>query len=314
MDNASITLQINVSPGDSAYLHQTIPALISKHRDHVDEVLLILVLNRPQRTRLVDPTKRFPTPDFENRAQSVLNWARQAQSIKLVDRIEVANPSSLEAGWVYDEFLGKLISETHDYGGSALLSYFLAFSFCRTQYLLHYDADILLYQDPDFAWPLKAISALHSDPSLFSVSPRFAPPLELLAGPTRLSWPPFKKHPLGWTDRWFSTRCFLCEIEKISQLKPLIQGWLLLEIFVVKYMKRGFPRSPEVILSHRIKQAGGWRLILEQPEAWYLHPQTKDADFRVVLPSLIQAINKGHYPAGQAGYPDLNLDAWGYQN
>jgi hypothetical protein len=114
----------------------------------------------------------------------------------------------------------------------------------------------------------------------------------------------------GWCNDWFSTRCFLMDKEKLNRYLPLIQGRLILETLAIKYLNRGYPRSPEIMLFQRIGRAGGWRLNLKSEQAWLLHPATKPPRYLELLPKIQQLVMKNQVPVEQKGQADINLSAW----
>lgn len=78
----------------------------------------------------------------------------------------------------------------------------------------------------------------------------------------------------------------------------------------MKYLNRGYPRSPEIMLFKQVGGAGGWRLNLKSEKAWLLHPATKPPHYIELLPKIKQAILQGQVPVEQRGYADINLSAW----
>lgn len=55
---------------------------------------------------------------------------------------------------------------------------------------------------------------------------------------------------------------------------------------------------------------GAKRLNLSTPNAWLLHPTTKPSSYLEILPALIPQVEKGRFPAEQAGQSEINIDAW----
>jgi hypothetical protein len=146
-----ITLQINLSPGDLSYATITVPELIRRHsRDRLEEIVLVVDATPGDRTRIFDPGRRGTPEEFTKRVDRLLEstaaWARSG----LVDRVEVLRAGDPLISQISRNWCRGLISHTHDYGGCALMAYFAAFELCKTRYLLHYDADILLYQKKGF--------------------------------------------------------------------------------------------------------------------------------------------------------------------
>ncbi len=307
---STITLQINLSPGDVAYAAQTVPALLRAHPQVAERVLVIDVC-KPQRTRIIDPGHRFPEPAYSERVQRILAIGEQLQADGLADRVEVLRPGHALFPQLSSTYLRPWIRETHDYGGCALMSYLAAFELCRTRHLLHYDADMLLYQSPGYDWAPPAIAAMARYPQVTAASPRQAPPVVGLPDcPTtdeRLAVETCKD---GWLNTWFSTRCYLFDMDRLRPLLPLVQGRVWWEVLATRLRGRGYPRSPEIMLFRRMTAARRRRLTLRDPHAWLLHPVDKGSFFADHLPAILQTVEAGRFAPGQAGKADFDNQLW----
>lgn len=307
---SEVTLQINLSAGDSAYAELTVPRLLAAHPD-VAERLLVVDLCKPQATGIVDPIKRYPEPAYTQRAERVSNLAKGWLESGMVDRVVWLRPGDPLFAQLSRTYLRPWVKETHDYGGCALMSYLAAFELCRTRWLLHYDADLMLYQAPGFDWSAPACQAMAKSESVIAAVPRPSAggfgPADL---PSRSEHLALRTHPDGWLNQWFSTRCYLFDCTRLRPLLPLLQGRIYWEVLAARIFRRGYPRSPEIMLFRRLSAAGQWRLMLSDPRAWLLHPIQKDAVYIAALPRLLKAVASGLCPDGQRGHQDLRLEEW----
>jgi hypothetical protein len=310
----NITLQINLSPGDIHYAHLTIPQLVNSHQANVNEVVAIVDCCRPQKTKIVDPDIRFPLTEFQEKVKKITAIAEELKSKGYIDRIIYLHTDNELQKIIRKKYLANLVKETHDYGGCALMSYFSAFEVSKTKYLLHYDADMLIYQAPNYDWAKEAQYLMEKHPQAVASTPRISPPFSthtnLEDAPSLHEGRPLTSVEGGWKNDWFSTRCFLMDLEKLTNYLPLIQGKLLLETLAVKYSNRGYPRSPEIMLFKRLGQSGGWRLNLKTQSAWLLHPVSKPPILIELLPQIIDAVSKGIVPESQRGYADVKIAEW----
>lgn len=304
------TLQINLSPGDLAYADQTVPALLAAHPGAAER-LLIVDLCKPQATPIVDPARRFPEPAYSKKqagiAAMAANWLAEGR----VDRVVTLRPGDSLFPVLSRRYLRPWVRETHDYGGCALMSYLAAFELCRTRWLLHFDADMLLHQQAGYDWVTAAQAALDSSPEVIAATPRPAPPM--LSGndaPTADERLQTTVHPDGWLNTWFSTRCYLFDLHRLFPLLPLLQGRVYWETLLARMLRRGYPRSPEIILFRRLTAAGRWRLVLQDRRAWLLHPTAKPLEFLSRLPSILAAVQDGRCPDEQRGRADIRLEHW----
>jgi hypothetical protein len=308
------SLQINLSAGDVAYARSTVPALVQAHRGFVKETVAVVDCCRPQRTKIVDPDARFPLPMFLRRVDEITSIAEELHRAGVLDRVYYLRASDPLLSTIQQKYLNNRVQATHDYGGCALTAYLAAFEVIKTRYLLHYDGDMLLHQQPGFDWAEEAIPLLARHSGALAATPRISPPfserLNVADGPSRRTGRPYVKVDGGWRDDWFSTRCFLMDTQKMSRFLPLLSGRLYLETLILKWLNRGYPRSPELMMFRRIGGGGGWRLNLSTERAWLLHPRTKPDKYLRLLPEIIESLVAGHAPLTQIGEPEVDVEAW----
>lgn len=307
---SEITLQINLCAGDWAYAELTVPSLLAAHPG-VAERLLIVDLCKPQRTGIVDPGRRFPEPAYTQRVERITDISNRWLASGQVDRVVWLRPGDALFEKLSRKYLRPWVTETHDYGGCALMSYLAAFELCPTRWLLHYDADMLLHQAAGFDWSAQAQAAMSDNAAIVAAIPRPSPPpLDPPDAPSRTERLTLHLHHAGWLNAWFSTRCYLFDLERLRPCLPLLQGRIYWETLAAKILRRGYPRAPEIMLFRRLGAAGRCRLMLHDRRAWLLHPTRKDATFVTALPSLQTAIAAGRCPDRQRGEQDLNLEFW----
>lgn len=310
----NVTLQINLSPGDIAYAQITVPSLVEAHRASVDEKLAIVDCCRPQRTKIVDPERRFPEPKFSQRVEKICAIAEELKDKGYLDRIVYLHPDDPLLPALSRKYLRNWVHETHDYGGCALMAYLAAFELTATRYILHYDADMLLYQASGYDWSDEAKYLMDKELNAVAATPRISPLFskekDIPDAPSLHEERSLIPVEGGWRNDWFSNRCYLIDRDKLSRYLPFIQGQILLETLAVKYLNRGYPRSPEMMLFRRVGRTGGWRLNLKSEQAWLLHPATKPPRYIELLPQIQHEIRQGQVPEEQRGYADINLSAW----
>lgn len=343
-NDSAITLQINLSAGDLAYLERTVAALVATHRPEVREVLVVADACRPHSTPLLHAASRFPAAEFEARVARLRELCAALQSAGLVDRVVWLQPGAPDLRALNEKYAGLATPRTHDHLGHAFSAYFLGWEAARTRYVAHFDADIILWQQAGFSWLRAAQAALDRDPALLGASLRIAPPP---AGDTMVdiaapgsgwlpSWP-LERTPGGWRSPWFSTRCHLIDRERLAAvlpLRPLNPGayrraaWL--DGCLAPWFERGFfsnatsrlgrslrmrippfPVPPEVLLHEHAQQHGSECFYLDDPRAWFIHPDTKPEIFLRLLPRLLTtAGQRGECPPSQRGVSGIQFAAW----
>jgi len=319
---SDITLQINLSPGDISYANLTVPELVRLHRSAVREVVGVVDVCKPGRTKAVDPEVRFPEPTFSERVEKIIAIAEGLKSQGVLDRLVVLRPGNEIHELCKKKYLRNLVSHTHDWSGCALTAYLSAFEVVDTKYLLHYDADMLLYQAPGREdWSVTAKRWIESPPAgeekefVVAASPRHSPPFVPQGSPEdlpeRVCGVPTRPVPGGWLDNWFSTRCFLIHRPRLFETLPLLRGRVLIEHLARVALRKSWPLSPEVMMHHAIGRAQkGRRLLLGDQDVWLLHPAQKPAEYLALLPAIMDSIRRGVVPEGQRGYANIALSLW----
>ena len=313
-----VSLQINLSGGDVDYAARTVPALVEAHRQTVQETFVIVDCVRPQPTQMIDPDRRFPIDAFHERVAKIRAIADGFVRSGLVDRavfVEKGEPRNRE---LIKRYVGWPIRETHDCYGCGLVSYLYAFDECRTKYLLHYDADMLLYQAHGYDWIQDGRAELIADPKAISATPRVSPPFaEILQRPDspslQATHPELRAKGAVWHIEWFSARCFLIDLERLRSWLPLLSAAtprFFIEVCARKLLTRGYPPPVEVLIHRQALRHGAHRLDLVTDKAFVVHPNDKGRRFLELLPKIQTAIADGRVPRGQAGWENLQLDAW----
>jgi hypothetical protein len=308
-----VTLQINLCAADLAYARQTVPELVAAHNPAIRR-LAIVDCCRPQRTRIFDPDSRQSAGEFERR---VVELRRLAESFKeggLFHEITYLEPGDARFRSFAGRYARPWMLETHDYGGCAFMPYWAAMELPRTRFVIHYDSDILLHQDPGFSWPDDALALWARQTRAVAAVPRTSPP-GFAASPTEDAPTLHEGRPKvptegGWFNDWFSTRCFFLDRARLGALLPLVGPFGSVILRLRRLINRGYPPAPELLLFRSLGKRG-WRCLnLSSNRAWLLHPTRKDNEYIRLLPGIIESVKTGRVPESQRGYADLKLDAW----
>lgn len=313
MSPSDLTLQINLSAGDLAYAALTVPRLVRAHPRAVHRIAVLDVC-RPQRTRIFNPDTRLPEPAFSERAQRMRELASDLLAARCFDELIVLEPQSPRFAQLAQRYTARGMTETHDYGGCANMAYWAALDAPRTRFVVHYDADMCLHQEPGFDWTDEALRVWSDYPAAVFATPRISPPgfarTPADDAPSLHEGRPAQRVAAGWLNDWFSTRCFLIDRERLAPHLPLMRGTLGWEYRLRRLLDRGYPPGPETLLFRALSPVGQRCLHLADTRAWMLHPTRKDADFLAALPRLLQLIDTSRIPTPQRGYADFRLETW----
>jgi len=222
---------------------------------------------------------------------------------------------------IYQKHFGTArLQPTHNHKGYPILGSIQALEEVPGDYVLHFDSDMLLHQQPDFNWIQKGIELLQKRDDVMFVRPLSGPPGEENSF--------FQNHPYS-TDsdgfygfKFFGSRVFLMDRKKFEKLLPLpilwhkyrnawmrkLPVWLLTEIN--RSFGKGHLDSWEVMISRNLEATSFVRATLTDPQAWTIHPIDRGPEFIKNLPRLIELIENGEYPPEQAGHYDFDLEAW----
>lgn len=337
-----VTLQINLSAGDLAYAIPLVSSLAQTHRSDVREIVVVADLCRPQSARDFHAPTHVPAAQFQERLARLGEICATLQRAGTIDRVVFLEPDRSRLQALNRKYAGVATSRSHDHLGHAFSAYFLGWECARTRYVAHFDADILLWQQPGFSWLRAAVEALACDERLLAASPRIAPPLnedEFIRRDDPRCWSPswpLTRVERGWLSPWFSTRCHVIDRERLARWLPLAgdrtstRHAALHRVATPLYtigtltgprrsrIARGlmrrlppFPLPPEVLLHEHAQRCGFGCLYLADTRAWFIHPDTKPAPFLHLLPHLLEAIvRRGTFPSTQQGVSSLQLEAW----
>lgn len=320
-----VSIWILVARTDVPYLLQTIPHLLrSCHYPFVERVLAI-----DTAPLTGDKVYRYDTGSQEQLEQACQTLIDQG----IIDRLATIdyNPDLIQT--IYEKYFGsenarQMLDHTHNWKGSTVYASLYCIEAAATDHYLHFDADMLLYQAPNYDWISEGIQLMESVSNIVAIRPHCGPP-----------------HPEGkkfhannyikddrgfYAHKFFSMRAYLVNRNRFANLSPIPLIWKFSPLWS-RYLPnplqalggkierklrsrkgpvQGAIESFEPMSSQRLKETDFVRADLASHQAWTIHPAKHSADFIEALPTLIQLIEKGVYPPGQAGYYDLVLEAW----
>lgn len=308
-----LTLQFSLSQADIAFASRSIPPLVRAHRSNADEVFAIVDCCRRPRRPDVAEDKDSSEAIHQQRTKEICAIAENLKKEGYLDRVVYLYEDDPELPLIYRKYLNNIIRSTHEFSGRALAAYLLALEACRSRYLIHYDADIFLYQAPGYDWATQAKDFIAQDNIAVDASPRISPPFaeykHLVDAPS-LKWAKPEFCAKGyWYSNWFSSRCFLIDRQKLFRYLPLVKGNQI-ELLVRKLLNRSFPWDFERLVSRRLGRAGARRLVLASRQAWIVHPAERTTLYLELLPRIQKSISEGRLPLGQRGQEDIELGAW----
>ncbi|WP_373693685.1 hypothetical protein [Limnofasciculus baicalensis] len=238
----------------------------------------------------------------------------------IVDKVVDMDYSPAYRDRIYRKHFGAPISSTHNYKGYPILGSIFSIEEVQGDYMLHFDSDMLLHQEPGYNWILEGIKLLKTHPEVMAVRPLTGPPSP--DGSLHQSVP-YDRDPDGfYRFKFFSSRAFLINRKRFDSLLPLPVMWRSYKNTILNGLPtsvktslncltgKGLLDSWELMVSKRLEETSYIRAVLESPKAWTIHPKERGPEFIEVLPKIIEKIEEGWYPESQIGHYDLLFEDW----
>lgn len=228
----------------------------------------------------------------------------------VIDRLIDIDYSQETIKKLYRKHFGRFIKHTHNFRGYPIYGSIFAIEAVRGDYLLHFDSDMLLHQNPSFNWIEEGRKLLDKNEQVMFVSPLSGPPTE--DGSLKQRGVEYELDEEGFYKfQDFTSRKFLLKKEKFDASLPMKPAWISWKRRLASVVTGKSPLwNWEIMVSQHLEKTGMLRADLASPQAWTLHTPDHGKEFIETLPSLIPQIESGHYPQQQAGDYDLNLKIW----
>jgi len=303
-DAASCDLSILVSRIDTRFMLQTIPHLVRACR-----------FPFARRVLVVDTAplgRRYARRPGIGTAEELRACCTQLVEAGIMDTVAPIDYSPQYRRRMYRKHFAGPMRQTHSNGGYPILGSIFAVEESRADFLVHFDSDILLHQDPGFSWIEEGIRLLRQHPDIVAVLPRSGPP----SPDGRLRQQEergerYERDPRGlYAFKTFTSRVFLIDRRRFERVLPLRPRMPVTDLLRNYLTARNTMPEWEVMVGYRLPETGMVRADLSSPQAWTLHPEDRGERFEAALPALIARIEAGNFPQGQGGYYDLLLDLW----
>ncbi|MGD1938190.1 MAG: hypothetical protein ACFCA4_11620 [Cyanophyceae cyanobacterium] len=326
MNKPPVSLWTLVARTDVPYMLETIPHQI--RACNYPFVERVLAMDTAPLTG--DKVKRYNTgsqEELDQACQKLIDYG-------WIDRIVKIDYDPKLIKQIYTKYFGpeqapQMLDHTHNWKGSTVYASLYCIEQAKSDYYLHFDADMMLYQKPGNDWISDAIKLQDSVPEIATVRPRCGPPHPENKG---FQPNPYEVDPRGfWAHKFFSMRAYFVSRERFAELSPIPLSWyhppLASRYLPTRFLQRvgrkienkirgkngpvkGAIASFEPMTSERLRNSKYVRADLDSMDAWTIHPANHSPEFINSLPRLIKLIENGEFPDDQAGYYDLKLDVW----
>jgi hypothetical protein len=252
--------------------------------------------------------------------EELRDCTQKLQAAGIVDRIVDINYDTAYRDRLYRQHFGSPLRPTHNYKGYPILGSIFTIEECRSDYMVHFDSDMMLHQETDYSWIADGIALMQRHAHLMSVRPLAGPPT---VDGTLYQGAAYEKHPDGFYQfNFFGSRVYLVDCQRFRKLfpfpiiwRPFRNRWLnklpvTLQTLYSNLTGKGQLESWEIMVSQKIQATDYVRANLANSQAWTLHPKDRSPQFIAALPQIIEKIEAGIYPPEQAGYYDLITESW----
>ncbi|MBP0001287.1 MAG: hypothetical protein J7641_20230 [Cyanobacteria bacterium SID2] len=308
----SCALSIMVARTDLPFMMHTIPHLVKMSQfDFCERVLAVDTAPLSG-----DKVNRPGVGTMEE----LLDRCQQLTNERLIDRIIYFDYSPEYRERIYQKHFGAKIWQTHNWKGYPILGSIFHLEEVKGDYVLHYDSDMMLYQEAGYSWIEEGMKLMQQHPEVMSVRPLTGPPT---SDGSMHQTKPYDRDPDGfYRFKFFGSRAFLIDRKRFDSLLPMPILWTsyrnkwlnalpnALKTRLNYWTHKGKLDSWELMVSKRLEETKYVRAVADSPKAWTVHPNTRAPEFLEALPDIIQQIEAGSFPPEQAGQYDLVLDAW----
>lgn len=306
------SLWILVARTDISFMMQTIPHIIKMSNFPFQEKVLAIDTAPLSGDKIMRPGIGS-MKDLRNNCQQLLE-------LGIIDKIVDINYQKSYQNKVYLKHFGSLINQSHNYKGYPILGTIFTIEDCISDYMVHFDSDMLMYQKADFSWIKESMKLMDKYPDIISMRPLTGPPQKY--GKLYQQYSYQKENNDLFKFKFFGSRVYLINKKRFEQLLPLPIIWRdyknkfwnklpnNLQTFVNYFTGKGKLDSWEIMVSQQLENTNYYRGVLNNNNCWTLHPKDRNPDFIKALPNIIKRIENGEFPIKQAGHYDLISELW----
>lgn len=300
----SCTLSILVARTDTSFMMHTVPHLIRSNTYPFAERVLVVD------TAPLGAT--YSERPHVGTIEELMDCCARLHRDGVVDRVLPIDYDRSRRAQLYRKHFGRNLWQTHDHRGYPILGIIWSLETARTDYVVHFDSDMLLHQDTGYCWIEKGIDALKRRDELIAVLPRSGPPGDdgRLIQQESVGEAYVRDGEGFYLLDSFTSRVFLTDRRRLDRLLPLGVGRSLRRRMKERLTRSNTVPPWEELIGRRLETSRFVRADLDTGHAWTLHSEARGQEWVTMLPSIIRQVEDGWYPPQQAGFYDLQLPAW----
>ena len=291
------TLSMLTGPADAPFIGMTLPHLLRMCAYDFRDVIIV-VDDLPKEGRNADA------------AGDLLITLNRMQDEGIVSRILRLSTVHDRDRQLSEKYFGRVLPSARDRRGIPLLGWVAGLDEARTDFVVHFDSDMLLHQRPGHSWLTDAMAVMRRDSSAMFVAPRPGPPT--VDGGLRGQYvAPTYDEDGNFRFKQFSSRRFLVSKRRFDALLPTPLLYTSRRDRVL--MGLGFGNAVQMweeCVSAVLRRSSYYRVHLANSNAWSVHCKDHSPRWLAALPSILARVEAGEFPEAQAGHYDLRLSEW----
>lgn len=299
---APCSLSILVARTDLGFMRHTIPHLV-RTCDYPFRERALVIDSAPLGSAYLGRPGVGTQDELVACAESLLQAGH-------VDRLHHIDYRPLTRDTISRKYFGRSLRETHDFRGYPVHGTVQALEVAPTDFVVHFDSDMLLHQAKDFSWIERGCHLIENNPDIAFVAPLSGPPTEDLRIHQKDT--PYTVDPRGFFRfPFFTSRKFLVSRRRLLGHGPIRPWWISRKRkWLSRLTRRSAIWSFEMMATRHLELHRMCRADLRDARAWTLHTPDHGPAFLSAVPSLIEQVEAGKYPPNQAGHFDLRMNEW----
>lgn len=300
----AVTLFITLSKKDFDFMELTIPHIIKGCNYPFKQIILLVdPSNAEGFHRKFDINIKFET--FWNKCSVLAGHLENAIVLEI-------NQDRNKLKQITEKYFGRSVYEVKDFRGNLWYGFILGIESALTNYVVHFDSDILIHSDNQYSWVKEGLEIIDKYEDIISVSP--------LPGPPRKDKKLIQDKDVNWIldergfykFRSFSTREFLIKKSRIyCNFLPLPIKYSSWKRHLWSKVFGGSALWPlEWLIDSRLNESLHFRADIASGKSWTLHTPDHGVEFCNYLPDIIRAVENNRFPLENAGKYDLDLYAF----
>jgi hypothetical protein len=284
-------------PADAPFITITLPHLLRMCAYDFKDVIIVFD-DLPKDGRDADA------------ARQPLTILRRMQEKGVVSRILQLSTAHDRERQLAEKYFGRVLPSPRDRRGIPLLGWVAGLEEARTDFVVHFDSDILVHQRRGYSWLTEAMALMRRDSSAMFVAPRPGPPTAD-GGLRGQQVAPTYDEDGNIRFKSFSSRRFLVNKRRFDALLPTPLLYTSRRDRLL--MALGFGNAVQMweeCVNAVLRRSSYYRVHLANPSAWSIHCKDHSPRWLTALPSIIARVEAGEFPEAQAGQYDLQLSEW----